>query len=229
MATMLMPPTSPPASERVLRIPSIAANLLPLEIIESRRGRRVRRGVLIALVLVVVVLGAWVAGAKYQTTMARDSLADAQQDAGRLAAQQSEFADVIRVQSDSKVLSGQLSTLMANDLRWSKLISALRGAAPNGVQLTGVTAALATQTGAAGTGQLPNTTGAKLIGSLTVNGTAQSKPAVAAYLDAIGKLSALGNPLLTSVTKQDTGFQFTVKMDITGAALGGRFTKTGGS
>jgi Tfp pilus assembly protein PilN len=204
---------------------TIAANLLPPEIVEARRGRVVRRIVVSAVALFTVLLGGWFGVATYQTSLARGELSGAQGDVDRLSRQQRPFTELIKVQNESKAIGGQLSDLLANDLQWAQLLSSLRGAAPAGVQLTSVTGGLtATSGSSAGTPRLPDTSGQKLIGSLTVNGSAPGKPAVAGYVDALAKVQGLGNPMLESVNENGKAVTFTLRVDITAAALGGRYT-----
>jgi Tfp pilus assembly protein PilN len=220
-------PASPVSAERALRILPIAANLLPVEIIESRNGRKVRRAVLAALVAFVLVMAGWYALATVQTVQARADLTGAQDDARRLQHQQGAFSDVVTTQAQSDVISTQLSLLLAQDLPWSDLLSSLQSAAPADVQLTGITGAMNPSDTAAGKGSkvitLPTTSDQKLVGALSIQGIAASKAAVAAYVDALAKVKGLANPLLGDATIQDGKLTFTVKVDITEAALGGRF------
>jgi Tfp pilus assembly protein PilN len=227
----LLPPESAIA-DRALRVPAIAANLLPMEIVESRRERQVRRVVLAALAAFVAVLAAWYGLVSYQTTQARGAVAAAEDNGQALLRQQRDFAEVVRVQTDSQAITGQLADLLSTDLRWSRLLTAVAQVAPPGVALTGVSGALAPPAAAGGAAavQLPNMTGEQTVGTLTINGIAPDPFAVAAYLDALGKIKGLGNPLLDGATVQDGKLQFSVRLDITSGALGGRFpAATGGN
>ena len=72
MATTLMPldpATSPGHATRVL---TIAAHLLPDEIVASRRARRVRDLVIAVLGAFVLLLGGWYAVATYRAGQAAD-------------------------------------------------------------------------------------------------------------------------------------------------------------
>jgi Tfp pilus assembly protein PilN len=112
-------------------------------------------------------------------------------------------------------------------MRWSRLLSSLQDAAPSGVSLTGVTGTLvnaATANAAAG-GTAPGaTTSADLTGTLTVTGLGPSRAAVAAYVDALAKVHGLANPLVTSASMENNVVRFSLRLDITKASLGGRFT-----
>ncbi len=233
------------SAERALRILPIAANLLPPEIAASRRARRTRRIVLLALIVFVALLMGWYVLASHETSTARSDLSRAEDAAQRLVRQQSAYSQVVAIQAESKAIGTQLAALLANDLQWSQLLSSLQKAAPAGVTLTGITSALESGTaagtagstaGAAGgtagtTAQLPNLSGGKSIGTVTVTGSSTTKAGVAAYVDALAKVRGVANPLLTDATEQQGHVDFTVGLNITKSALGGRYTpkKTSGA
>lgn len=234
MTTMITQPDPAASTERALRLLPITANLLPVEVVESRRGRRVRRIVLSALAAFVAVLGGWYGLARYETSTARTELAAAEDAAQGLLRQQRAFAEVVGVQAQSEVVEAQLAALFADDLQWSRLLASVQRAAPGGIQVTGITGALdaddeaaAASSGTAAT-VLPNTSGSELIGTVTVTGRGSTKAAVAAYVDALGRVRGLGNPLLNDATVQDGALQFTIRLDLTEAALGGRYTADSG-
>jgi type IV pilus assembly protein PilN len=238
MSTPTGPPTvltqAPPvdlavAAQRALRVPAIAASLLPREIVEGRRDRRVRRTVLAGLAAFTAVLVAWYGLMTYQTSAAARMLADAEADSQAVVHQQRVFGDVVRVQAESQVITGQLAALLATDLQWPRLFGALTQAAPPGVQLTGLSGGLTVTTDGAvsATVQLPNTSGERSVGTLTVTGTALTGPSVAAYLDALGKIKGLANPMLAGMVRQDGRLNFSVQLNITTGATGGRYSAAG--
>jgi Tfp pilus assembly protein PilN len=234
MTTTLMPPDPAATTERALRILPIAANLLPAEIVALRRGRKVRRAVLAALSVFAVLLGGWYGLARHQTSVANSELSAAEDAGQSVLRQQRAFADVVSTQTESKAISTQLASLMAHDLRWSRLLSSVYTAMPRGVQVATVSGALTAP--AAGTAAvadagktatgMPDPAGHKLVGTLTVNGTGPSQLAVADYLDALAKTLGLANVMLNGVAAQDDGLQFTIQLDVTSSALGGRFAAT---
>jgi hypothetical protein len=233
MATTLMAPEPATPAERAPRMLAIAVNLLPPEIVGSRHGRKARRWVLSAVAAFTVLLGAWYGAASYQTSLARGELSSAQSDVERLSRQQRPFGELIGAQNESRAISAQLSALLAGDLQWSQLLSAAQAATPQGVHITEASGALTPANGAGGSGAasqgLPGTSAAKLIGTLTITGTSTGKPAVAAYLDALAKAPGLANPFLVRAATENGVFTFVARLDITGSALGGRFTATTGN
>jgi Tfp pilus assembly protein PilN len=222
-------PTAASAGD-VLAVLPITANLLPDEVVDARQGRRARRLVLASLAALALVLGGLYAAAAVETAMVRQELGDAEGRARDLTAQQQRYAEVVQVQRESGAIESQLATLMADDLRWSAVLSSLRAAAPAGVQLTNLSAGLSAPEAAPAAGaQLPSS--AKPIGSVDITGSAGSKPQIAAYVDALAKTRNLADPYLSNVTEDAGELQFTLRVSITESALGGRFApaKKGGN
>jgi Tfp pilus assembly protein PilN len=228
MATTLVSPDPAAPTPYAPRTLAIAVNLLPPEIVESRHGRRVRRIVVSALAAFTALLAGWYSLASYQTSVARDDLSSAQRNVERLSRLQKPFAELISAQNESRMINAQLSSLLAGDLQWAHLLSALRAAAPTGVQVATVTGGLASPDGGSGSGssRLPNTSGQKVVGALAVTGSAPSKATVAEYLDALAKVPGLANPLLDRVTESKTTVEFSLRLDITSPVLGGRYPTT---
>jgi Tfp pilus assembly protein PilN len=214
--------TTQPSIEGELRIPAVEANLLPVEIVEERRGRRARRIALGALVVVAVLTTAWYGQTRFETSVAQDSLRLAEDDTQRVVRQQREFADLVATRAETQAMESQLSGLLADDLQWSRLLFSIRLQAPSGVRATSVVGALTDDAAAAAASPPPGADAA--IGKLTVSGTGRSRAAVATYVDRLGRIAGLANPLLNSATETEGQIQFSVQLDITKAALGGRHT-----
>ncbi len=234
-ATIAQPtgtPSGPPAGghavdERSLRIPDISVDLLPVEITATRRTRTVRRVVVASVAVFAVVLAGWYGMAIQETRTANENLTTAQDRVQSLTRKQHSYTELVKVQGDAKTISDQLSSLMAKDLQWSRLLQSLQSAAPDGITLTGVTAALATDETAGSSASGKTNTDA--IGTLTLGGVGTSKTVIAAYVDALARVRGVANALPGDVTQQSSGLQFSVHMEITKAALGGRFAKAIGT
>jgi len=215
--------------ERSLRIPDISADLLPVEITAARRTRTVRRTVVASLTAFAVVLAGWYGLAFQQTQTASNDLDQAQDRVQALNSKQHGYTELVKVQKDAKTINDQLSSLMAKDLQWSRLLQSLQTAAPAGITITGVTAALTTDATAGAPSAKSPVESTDVIGTLTLGGVGTSKTAIAAYVDALARVTGVANALPGDVTQQSSGLQFSVHMDITKAALGGRFTKVTGT
>ena len=234
MATTLMPLDPATSPQRVLRVLTISARLLPDEVVAVRRARRTRGWVLVIVVLVAALLAAWYASALREKSAADDDLRGIAIEAAALQrSQNKDYADVVKVQSDTTTIDKQLTTLMADDLPWATLLDTVTttGTAA-GVEVAGINGSL-TAAGPNGTAsskadatELPSTSGAATIGTMTVTGTAPDKASVAKFVDRLGTLATVANPFLTSATESKAGVDFSLRLDITGAALCGRFTTT---
>lgn len=219
--TGLLPIDPAVSPQQVNRVLPIRANLLPSEITSGRNARRIRFGLAGAMLLVIVLLGAWYVYALRSVEEAernRDSAAAQVQDAQRRKRSHQELTSTVEKKEE---ITGTLSSLLADDLPWATMVDNVRGASPDGLTAATITGSL-TPT---------ETTGAPL-GMLTITGTAKDKKTVANYVDALGKVKGVANPYLTTASKSDDDHvAYTITADITSEARCGRFTKackTGG-
>jgi Tfp pilus assembly protein PilN len=207
-----------------LRTPTISADLLPVEVFVSRRTRRIGRYAGFALVMVTVMLALWYGLEILRTTAAetdRDETLDTVQNLKR---QQTRYDELVKTQNQAKAINAQLTALMSNDMLWSKLTGSMVAVAPDDVELSGISAAVpAAGVAATTTKNLIGPPTVKIIGSLTVNGVGDDKEVIALYVDALDTVPGLANAFLTSATQGDSGFEFSVRVDITSAALDNRY------
>ncbi|MCA2215349.1 hypothetical protein [Jidongwangia harbinensis] len=230
MATTLLPIDPQMSPQRVNRILTISANLLPAEVVVARRARRARTWTAVVVLFAVALCGGWFALAYHGKQVAERDLEAATDTVATLQFKQREYSGAVQVRNESTALSAQLDAVMANDLDWGALLETLRTtAAPSQIVVKGVNGKLhGDEKGAA----LPGATTTATVGALVVTGTGPDKRAVAAFVDALAEQSTLANPYVTSVTTEDEGVTFALNVDLAEAALCGRFTdpcKTGGN
>jgi Tfp pilus assembly protein PilN len=234
MATTLMPLDPATSPQRAVRVLPISANLLPDEVIAGRRAKKVRGWVIIVLGVVTVLLGSWYAIVVLQARNAQDDLRGVSVEEQVLKRKQTEFSDVTNVRKETSTIEAQLAGLLAEDLRWSTVLDTLRSTGTeSAIQVTAVTGALNSSQagGAAPADRLPTAGADKVIGTMTVSGNAPDKNSVARYVDALGKVDKFANVFLTSAAESTSSeasgqVQFSLSVDITVAALGGRFSPT---
>jgi Tfp pilus assembly protein PilN len=214
---------------RELPLLPISADLMPPEIVNDRRDRKVRALVIVAVAAFTALLVGFYAITRYQTTLAEEDLANAQSEVTTLTQKQKDFKELTETKSASKKITDQLKVLLANDLQWGPLLTAIRGIAPDGVLVTGATASIAAGDMQANPNNLPKTYKDKQVGTLTLVGTSADKAKVAAFSEALGKVKGLGDPLVTNVAVSEDGFRYGIQVDITSAALGGRYTPASAS
>jgi Tfp pilus assembly protein PilN len=207
-----------------LRTPGIHADLLPMEVFVSRRTQRIGRYATFALVLVTVLLTLWYGLEVIRTTSAetdRDQMLDSVQSLKR---QQAKFDQLVKTQAQAKAINAQLAALMSNDMLWSQLTAALLAVAPDDVDISGISATVpAVGTDTATTRNLIGPPTVKVLGSLSINGVGPRKDVVALYVDALDTVPGLANSFLTNATQSERGYEFTVRVDITSAALDNRY------
>jgi Tfp pilus assembly protein PilN len=217
------------------RLLSLSANLLPPEIKERRRMLAARSSMVAALILVLLVLVAWYAYALYQKHDQQNQLDAAGTQTLNLRQQQHSYDQLLNAQTRTALINVQLKTLLATDVQWAKLLTAVRAAQPKGVALTSLAVALSDPTAAsAGTvssssistaSGLPPKDGKTPIGALTIGGTSTTKAAVAQYVNALGAVAGVGNTLLSGVTDSDkSGIEFTLRADLSPDALSHHYT-----
>lgn len=239
MSTMTLPAAPAPAPEPrfttsgSVRFVAVHANLLPDEIIEARRGRQIKRyviiglGGLLALVVALYGLSVW------QTSRAKDNLQQAQERTIALQHQKRQYQPLLEAQAESEAVRSALIKLMAGDLQWKDMLTTLRSTAKGGVEVTGVTGTLsagATKLDKQSAGlDVLNNTGNSQVGTLTITGTARDKNAVAEYVDELSKVAGLTAPFPASVTTANGTLTFSVSAIITSEALGGRYAPAGSS
>jgi Tfp pilus assembly protein PilN len=204
-----------------LRLAPVVADLLPVEVFQSRRNRRVRRLVVFAMIVFTLLLAGWFAG-EYVRTVAQQADLDAANDTVTdLQVRQHQYDELQRVQQQTAAIESQLAAAMAIDIQWASILNSLRGSAPAGVNLTGIGSTVANDPRAASAAR--SATATTTIGSVTVNGIGTSKELVARYVDALATVDGFANPFLLSAAEEKDGVAFAVQVDITGAALESRF------
>jgi type II secretory pathway pseudopilin PulG len=219
--TALMPLDPSVSPQQAARVLTIRADLLPPEIRDSRRARRTRTLIAILLVATLAVLGAWYWQAVVAKQAADDAYNETFQTLTKTRADQKtdELKALVEYQEDGETLNSELKAILTNDLSWTNMINVIRDRAedtdPN-MTINDISASLAPPGSTeAGDGQ---------VGTLTVSGIADNKRVVADYVNELGDLEDLVNPFVTSVTKDDDGFSFTLSITITDKALCGRFS-----
>ncbi|MFI7598754.1 PilN domain-containing protein [Actinoplanes sp. NPDC049681] len=227
MATTLMPVDPAVTTQRINRVLNISASLLPEEIVAGRRARRVRTWVIVIVIIVAGLCGAWIVAANRDKQAADEDLTAATTEVAKLQRAQDKYATVVQLRNETDLLKGQLKSTMANDLDWADLLTMLRTTGdPVNIDVTGINGSVddaeeGSKSSSAGT--LPSTSESDTIGSVTVTGTAPDKQAVAAYVDALAQQTKIANPYVTSVTTSSDKVSFSLSVDITRNALCGRF------
>lgn len=217
-------------------------NLLPPEVVEVRRFRRVQYGlggaVLAAVgvvVLLMVLANGSVASAQQQLDSARSQQVQLQHRVQKLNGVRQTYTQVAAAQA-------QLQGALSGEVQWSQYLNDLSLTIPANVWLTNFSATL-TGTGAGsaaspttGTGTTAGggTSGATTagIGTLTASGNAFSLDDVAAWLVSLGQQPGYADPYLSNSTATTVNgrriYTFNSTVTVTAAALSHRFDRVAG-
>jgi Tfp pilus assembly protein PilN len=233
MATTLVPPSatpspapSPARAAGEVRFVAVRANLMPDEVLSARQVVVVRKQVLLGLVVVLVLLIGWFGLSWWQTRSANDDLADAQRQGIALQSQQTQFTPLVQAQAQITNIRTELQQVMVGDLSWKTMINDIRSKAPAGISFATISGSIASGSGStsAGGSDVLNQTGSASVGTLTIQGGADSKRTIAAYADALSNVRGLAAPLIAAVDAHADPITFTITAVITTDALGGRYT-----
>jgi Tfp pilus assembly protein PilN len=232
MTALLTPPSAStperpePEGTEPLHLVRVTANLLPDEVVGARRLSRLKRRLGLSIVGLIALLGLAYGYSWWQTGEARDQLATEQFNASQMSRQLQRYAPLLQAQAKTTAIQGQLATVMAGDLQWSKLIASLNKAANGRVTLGALTGEVDPTAGTAGSSATSPlaTSGQQMVGTLTLSGLAPDYRSVAAFVDALSKVKGLAVVNPGSVSRTDKVVDFTVDLSLTSDALGGRFT-----
>lgn len=202
-------------------------NLLPPEIAEQARFRRVQGGLGLAVVAAVGVVGLLYTGAAGSVSDAQNTLDTANSQQAALARQTAQYHDVTSVYARTAAAQQMLVQAMGPEVRYSRFLNDLSLSIPEHVWLTDVTfnqqVAAAAAAGTAPAGGL---------GTVTLNGVAYDHDDVAVWLESLATQKGYANPSLQNATESLIGSRRVVNwsttVTLTPDALSGRYVKVGG-
>ncbi|MET0416670.1 MAG: PilN domain-containing protein [Actinoplanes sp.] len=223
--TALMPIDPALSAQHVSRIPPIRANLLPSEITSDRNARRTRLVLIGAVLVVLVLLGAWYAYALEQKKAADADLAAVAKQVKIVQGHKDTYNGLTSMIARQEAIAAQLADLLANDLPWATTLDTVRSTGvTSGVDISEMTGSVLDAEKA--------TTVSGTVATLAISGSAPDKKTVANFLQALAKLKGITSPYLSTANEQEGGVQFTLTAMITTDALCGRYTTpcpTGGN
>jgi Tfp pilus assembly protein PilN len=204
-------------------------NLLPPEIYEAARFRRLQFALAGVGVGAVAIVGGLTYQAHHSVSAANAQLAAANAQKTSLQSQQNNLQSVRDVYNQVAAKKAMLSRAMGNEVRWSGYLTDLSLRIPANVWLTNVSA---TESVPGATGSVPVATNASPllssgIGTVQFSGVAFSHDDVATWLDALAKEKGFTNVYFSSSTKGTIGprqvVNFVSQVSLSPAALSGRY------
>jgi Tfp pilus assembly protein PilN len=206
-------------------------NLLPPEIAEQARLRKVQVGLGLGVVVAVGVVGLLVVSASHSQSTARASVDQAQAQNTRLQAQTATYQNVNAVYDAAAAAQGQLVTAMGQEVRYSQLLHDLSLSVPSTVWLKSLSynqappAAAATATGTPGA-VTPTSTA---LGTVSFQGVGFDHDDLALWLESVAALKSYSNTYFSNSAEALLGTRrvvnFSTTADLTPAALSGRYLK----
>ncbi|MEV6346919.1 PilN domain-containing protein [Actinoplanes sp. NPDC051851] len=221
MTTALMPLDPSASPQQASRVLTIRANLLPQEIIDSRRARLTRTFVLLAVFVVLLLNGFWYWHVSVQASDAEEEFNQIAKQVAAVNNQRNTYQELNSTKNKNKVYAQQLKTLTADDLSWQNLLDLIRD--------TGTAAEVTVEQISGGLLDATSTaTSSDQVGSLTITGSAPDKKSVADYVNKLASLTYVADPFVTNVTQQEDedGVTFSLTASITDKALCGRYNGT---
>ncbi|MFL6240714.1 MAG: PilN domain-containing protein [Actinomycetes bacterium] len=222
--------TSTLSTSQLAALPRV--NLLPPEIAERVRARKIQAGLGAAVALSVVGVAAGYVMAHSSATHAKSQLADAQAQGSQLQTQVAQYAGDENMRAQLTSEQAMLTSAMGSEVQWSHYLNDLTLRIPDNVWITNVTITEgASQQGAAAAAT--PAAGSDAIGSVNVTGVAFTHDDVATWLDSLAKEKGYANAFFSNSAQAFIGprriVNFTSTTQVTSDALSGRYTRPAGS
>lgn len=227
-----MTTTATETTTQLVALPRV--NLLPPEIGQARRLRKLQAGLGAGVGASVLVVGALALAAAGQVSDAQDGLDTAKARNSQLQAETAKYADVPAVYAAVDAKKAQLELAMGKEVRWSYFLNDLSLRTPGKVWLDSVTVSEVVDASPAGTAvPLAQTLTTPGVGTVTFSGHGYQHNDVASWLRALGQQDGLADPYFTKSAEEAIGDQDSVTFEsqavITEDALSGRYLQKAGS
>ncbi len=202
----------------------IAADLIPPELINSRKLKSLRKLMAAGVVFLVVVgAGGYYLAVKEKDGAAAD-LTSVQDQTTQLQREGAGYSGVIAIQGSVSKVRTQIAQVMTGDVDLVALVGQLTGALPATMTIgqVAITISPAAIAVAAPGGGL-DMSGLPRIGTITMSGTGQSLSDLSDYIDALKVIPGLVDVLPVSNTVSETVTQYNITIGLTNVLLSHRF------
>jgi Tfp pilus assembly protein PilN len=205
-------------------------NLLPPEVHQARKLRKLQVGLGAGVAIVAVILGGLYVMESKDASTAADQLTAVQAQTTTLNAQKAQYADVPRTLGQIEAAEDARQSAMGNDVAWYRYLNDLTYITPKNVWLDGLTVSFApsssASTAAAGSVTTPG------VASVTFTGHGAKHNDVAAWLDSIAKEKGwtdayFTNSKINSISSHKT-VDFASSVTVTAKALSHRYDRKAG-
>ena len=215
--------TAQPVGSGLVALPKV--NLLPPEIAESARFRKVQMGLAGGVLAAVGVVAMLYVGATGSLSEATTELESSQATGAQLQAETAKYRDVTAVYAQAAAAEAMLTSAMGEEVRYSQFLNDLSLTVPENVWIKDVTFAQTATPPALGATE-PG------IGTVTFSGVGFKHDDVAVWLESLAKQKGYANPYFSNSTEALVGTRTTVNFSstvtLTSDALSKRYTAPAG-
>jgi hypothetical protein len=213
---------------------NIVADLTPPELINSRALAVLRKRILVALVIVVLLC---VGG--YVYSMSKYGAASDANDAATtqtvtLQHETTKYAPITRIENTVDAIRGQVASVMQGDVDVPAVVAALRAALPNSMSIGSMSLTLTPAVSGAEAPVGLDASGRPIVGSINISGTGKTLDDLPSFVDRLSAVKGVVNVLPTSNQMgNDPGnsiVQFNVTLSLTDQVYSHRYdvANTGG-
>lgn len=200
-------------------------NLLPSEVTAGRRLQSIKKLLVLALLVVLLLVMLGYAGATWLAGRAADDLATVQAETTRLQTEKQQYAEVPQTLAAIAAAESARQQAMGTEILWPDYLEAMRAVTPPGVSYD--TIAVNAGTPAQPYAATNDALNPASIGQITFTARSLTLPDTAAWIDAIETVPGLTNPWFSSATlSEEEGvvyYQVAATVDLLPSALSGRF------
>jgi Tfp pilus assembly protein PilN len=214
-----------PAPVRISWAPIAKVNLLPIEIMESRRFHRTQGllGAAVFGVMLLVGVGTYIA--QTGVSDANDELVASQADVSRLQGEKAKFAAVPQVIAQVNAAADARTLALGSDVLWYRYLNEMDGAQPSGIRMNKLTVTMNSSTTPAAAKD-PLTPAGQ--GTVALEGTADHYADIASWLEALNKITGFSAATLINAAKDKETINYSLSAVVDSDALSGRYTKDAG-
>lgn len=211
-----------PASEELVLGGVPRVDLLPPEVTSRQKGKALRRGLGLAVVAAIVLVGAGVASASWQAAIGQSQLADAQQRTTDLLAQQTQYIEVRQVQDDVDLSIAARQVGSSTEVDWKSYLEKIRAVLPPDVTLDTVSISAASPLVLFEQPTAPLQ--AARIATVMLSMTSPGLPTVPEWLTEMKSLPGYADGSPGSIKRSETGaYQVDLTLHINEGAYSNRF------
>lgn len=215
--------TAQPVGSGLVALPKV--NLLPPEIAESARFRKVQLGLAGGVLAAIGAVALLYVGASSSLSDANTELAASQATGAQLRAETAKYNDVTAVYAQAAAAEAMLTQAMGEEVRYSQFLNDLSLTVPENIWVTNVAFDQVPVAPAVGS-TVPG------IGSVTFSGVGFKHDDVAVWLESLAKQQGYIDPYFSNSTEALIGTRTTVSFSstvtLTPDALSKRYTAPAG-